>query len=270
MHPLTEKIAAVQRRLVLRRRLAAACWIVATVLAAALVLGMTDYLVRYSDRGLRIMATAALAAVAVWAVYRWWYVPNRLRLVPLTVAQRIESHFPQLGDALASAVEFLSQSEDDPGAGSAQLRRHVITEAQNAVDGLALDEVIDRQPLRRAAGWLGAILVALAFCLAIDPGAASTALARLAAPFGGTQWPRANHLRFRDPPTRLAAGQKFEVELVDAAGQLPEDVRIEYRTSYDGRSERESEKMTRVGDVMVASRDNVERTFSFRAIGGDD
>ena len=56
---------------------------------------------------------------------------------PLTVAQRVETHFPQLGDALASAVEFLGQSEDDPAAGSAQLRRHVITEAQTAVDGLA-------------------------------------------------------------------------------------------------------------------------------------
>ena len=71
--------------------------------------------------------------------------------------------------------------------------------------------------------------------------------------------------RFRDPPTRLAAGQTFEVELVDTAGQLPDDVRIEYRTSHDGRRERDSEKMTRVGDVMVARRENVEQSFAFRA-----
>ena len=248
----------------------AACWIGASLLAAALALGLADYLVRYSDRGLRIMATAALAAVAAWAVYRWWYVPSRRRLVPLTVAQRIENRFPQLRDALVSAVDFLGQSEDDPGAGSAQLRRHVIAEAQTAVDGLALDDVIDHRPLRHAAGWLAAVVAIFAACLIIDAGAVGTALARLAVPFGGTQWPRGNHLEFRDPPTRLAAGQKFEVELVDKAGELPDEVQIEYRTSHDGRREQESEKMTRVGDVMVASRENVEQSFSFRAAGGDD
>ncbi len=248
----------------------AACSIAATILAAVLALGLVDYLVRYTDRGLRIMATAALVAAALWAIYRWGYIPTRRRLVPLTVAQRVEAHFPQLGDALASAVEFLGQSEDDASAGSAQLRRHVITEAQNAVDRLPLDDVIDRRPLRRAAGWLAAALIALAVCLAIDSGAVGTALARLAAPFGATQWPRTNHLEFRNPPTRLAAGQPFEVELVDTAGQLPDEVRIEYRTSRDGRNERESENMTRVGDVMVARRDAVEQSFSFRAAGGDD
>ncbi|MEX0641363.1 MAG: hypothetical protein WD468_01610, partial [Pirellulales bacterium] len=270
MHPLTETIAALQQRLVLRRRLVAACWIGATILAVAIVLGLVDYLIRYSDRGLRIMATTALLAAAVWAFYRWWYVPNRRRLAPLTVAQRIEARFPQLGDALASAVEFLGQSEDDPGAGSAQLRRHVITEAQTAMDGLQLEDVIDRRPLRRAAGWLAAAIIALAACLVIDAGAVSTAFARLAAPFGATQWPRVNHLEFRDPPKRLAAGQKLELELLDTGGQLPDEVRIEYRTSHDGRRELESEKMTRVGDVMIASRDNVEESFSFRAAGGDD
>src|SRR5262245_37643815 len=151
MHPLAEKIASLQHRLIVRRRLVSACWIGATVLAAALALGFADYLIRYSDRGLRIMATTALVSAAAWACYRWWFVPNRRRLVPLAVAQRIEARFPQLGDALASAVEFLGQDEDARGAGSAQLRRHVITEAQTAVEGLQLDTVIDRRPLRRAA-----------------------------------------------------------------------------------------------------------------------
>lgn len=270
MHPLTQKIASLQHRLTLRRRLVAACSVAATVLAVALVLGLADYLLRYSDRGLRIIATTALTAAAAWAGYRWWYLPNRHRLVPLTVAQRVEARFPQLGDALASAVEFLGQSEEEPGAGSAQLRRHVITEAENTVDGLNLDDVVDRRPLRRAGAWLGAALVVLAVFLALDPGAVGTALARLAVPFGSAEWPRQHHLEFRQLPARLAAGQTFEVELVDTAGQLPDEVRIEYRTSQAGRQERESEKMTRVGDVMVARRENVERSFSFRAAGGDD
>ena len=111
----------------------AACWTAATLLAAALALGLADYLVRFRDPGLRIMATAALVAVAVWAAYRWWYRPGRKRLGPLAVARKVESHFPQLNDSLASAIEFLQQSEDDQTAGSAQLRRLVVAEAETAI-----------------------------------------------------------------------------------------------------------------------------------------
>jgi uncharacterized protein YdcH (DUF465 family) len=239
-------------------------------LAATLALGLIDYVIRYTDRGLRIMATAALAAAAAWASYRWWYVPSRARLAPLSVARRIEAQFPFLGDSLASAIEFLGQSEDDPTAGSAQLRRQVIATAETAVDHLPLDEVIDRRPLRRAATWLAAAALALAVCLAIDAGAVGTALVRLAAPFGATQWPREHHLAFRDLPTLLAAGQPFEVELIDESSELPDEVRIEYRTTGNGRRQHETEKMTRVGDMMVARRENVGAPFAFRAVGGDD
>jgi hypothetical protein len=270
MHPLATRIDSLQHRLLLRRRLVAVCRIAAAVLAAALLLGAVDYAFRYADRGLRIMATAALVATAVWAAYRWWYVPSRRQLIPLTVAQRIETRFPQLGDSLASAIDFLRQSEDDPRAGSAQLRRHVITAAETAVAGLELDDVIDRRPLRRAASWLAAAILVVAIFAAIDPGAVGTAIARLAVPFGGTQWPRVNHLEFRNAPSHVAAGQPFEVELIDSGGQLPDEVRIEYRTLQGDRAERESEAMTRIGDVMIARRDSVDSSFSFRAAGGDD
>ena len=62
MHPLSQKIASIQHRLIWRRRAVAACWILATAIAAALLLGLADYLTRFSDAGLRIMATLAFAA----------------------------------------------------------------------------------------------------------------------------------------------------------------------------------------------------------------
>ena len=113
----------------LRRRLVAACWIAATVLAAALALGLADYLVRYTDRGLRIMATAALVAAAAWATYRWWYLAQspsthaahrRPRSKPASRSSTIRWPAPSSSSA----------NEDDQTAGSAQLRRHVIAEAQ--------------------------------------------------------------------------------------------------------------------------------------------
>jgi hypothetical protein len=270
MHPLTQKISSIRWRLNWRRRAAAACAIVAAAIATAFVLAATDYVVRFVDPGLRIMATLVFVAAVVFAVYRWWYLPSRRQLDSLTVARRIEQRFPQLRDSLASAVEFLEQSEEDRSAGSAQLRRLVVSEAQVAVEALPLDDVIDRRPLRRAVGSLVAGVALLGVCAAWDASSVATALARLAAPLGSTEWPRQHYLAFRDVPTRLAAGQTFEVELVDTAGQLPDDVRIEYRVDDGDGSETMSEPMVRSGDAMIARRENIRHSFAFRAVGGDD
>lgn len=270
MHPLTQKIGSLQRRLTWRRRAVAACRIVAATIVAALLLGLADYLTRFNDRGLRVMATTAFLAFAFWAVYRWWYLPQRQKLRPLTVARRLEAHFPQLRDSLSSAVEFLGQSEHDEAAGSAQLRRLVIADAQEKVDVLPLDEVIERRPLQRALSAFSLAILALAFCLIIDSGTLRTAFGRLAAPLGNIEWPRRHQLVFREFPTRLAQGQDFEVELVDSAGPLPDDVTIEYAVAQNGRRDVSSEPMLRVGDTMVARRDDVRHSFAFRAKGGDD
>lgn len=269
MHPITQKIAALQRRLAFHKYATALCWTAATLLVVAIALGIVDYLVRYRDPGLRILASAALAAAAVWALYRWWR-PGTAKLSPLNVARHVESHFPQLNDSLASAVEFLHQSEDDQTAGSPQLRRLVVAKAETAIEGLPLDDVVDRRPLRRAATWLAVAAAILVVSVAWNAGAVRTALARLVAPLGSTDWPRDHHLAFRDPPSRLAAGQTFEAELIDTAGDLPDEVRIIYRIAQGPRRETTSEPMTRIGDSMLARRENVRESFAFRAVGGDD
>ncbi len=270
MHPLSQKIETLRQRLVWRRRAVAVCRIAATAIGAALILGLADYLVRSSDQGLRIMATAFLMAAVAWAAYRWWYLPQRQRLAPLVVARSVEAKFPQLHDSVASAIEFLHQSEHDETAGSAQLRRLVIAEAHNKIEALPLDEVIERGPLRRAATWLAVAVLAITLCVAIDPGAVRIALARLAAPLSGTQWPRQHHLEFREVPSQLVAGQALELALIDTAGPLPDNVEIEYAVGRNGGREVTSEPMQRAGDVMVAHQENVMHSFAFRAKGGDD
>jgi hypothetical protein len=270
MHPLSASIDALHRRLVRQDRVVAVCRTLATVVAVAVALGLLDYVVRFTDRGLRVMITAMLGAASTWALYRWWWLPRRKRPGPLGVARQVESHFPQLRDRLASALEFLGQSEEDPTAGSAALRRAVVSEADLAVSELPIDTVIDRRPLRQATTWAAIALAVVVIGLIFDTGAVGTAIVRLVAPWGSTEWPRENHLAFRDPPTRLAVGQAFEVELFDRGGMLPENVRIEYRDSRGGRTEVQSEWMMRVGDVMVARRDDVRESFAFRAVGGDD
>jgi hypothetical protein len=271
MHPLVAKIVDLQRRLVWRERAVATCATMAAVVATAGGLGLTDYLLRVSDRGLRVMMTATLAAAAGYAVYRYWYWPReRRRLGPLAVARRVEAEFPQLRDRLASALEFLGQSEKDATAGSAALRRAVVIDADHAVGELPLETVIDRRPLRRATTWAGIVVAAVAVCAMVAGNEMRTAVVRLLAPLGSTEWPRANHLEFRQAPQRIAVGQEFEAELVDAGGSLPEDVQIQYRLHDAGRSEIQTAPMNRIGDTMVARRDDVRKSFEFRAEGGDD
>lgn len=270
MHPLSARIDALHRQLVVRIRVTAWCWIGATSLAAAIGLGLFDYLVRPTDVGLRIMATFAQVGVILWATYRWWYVPSRRRVAPLAVARRVEAHFPHLHDSLASAVEFLGQSEADLTAGSSQLRRHVVVEAATAADGLSFDEVIDRRPLRRAAKWLAAAVTAAAACVAWDARGVGTAVMRLAVPLGSTQWPRQNHLAFRSVPTRLVTGQAFQAEIIDTSGQLPDDARIQYRFNVGGQRQSISEPPARSGNLAIARRDDVRESFAVRVVGGDD
>ena len=129
---------------------------------------------------------------------------------------------------------------------------------------------IERRPLRRAAAALAVAAVAAIACLAFDAGAVRTALARLAAPLGSAQWPRQYHLAFRNVPTRMAAGQTLEVELVDTSGPLPDDVRFEFGVARDGGREVTTEPLVRVGDTLVARKENVQQSFGFRAAGGDD
>ena len=259
-----------QRRLLWQRRLRTACWILAAAIAGAFVLGMADYLLRFKDPGLRIMATSAWLVFIGYVVYRTWYLPGRVPLQPLNVARRLESHFPQLHDSVASAIEFLQQSEHESAAGSPQLRRLVIAEAQNNVESLPITEIASFRSSLRTASCLAAALLLLAACLYINHNAVATAIARLALPLGTTSWPRQHHLEFRDVPKQLAAGQTLEVELVDTAGPLPEDVRLEFGIADNGGRRVTSEPMIRTGDVMLARRENVQQSFGFRAEGGDD
>ncbi len=253
MHPLAAKIVDLQRRLVGRERAAALCAILAAIVAAALALGLVDYAFRISDRGVRLMFTATFFAIAAYSIYRWWYVPRRQRqLGQLAVARRVEVQFPQLGDRVASALEFLGQSEDDATAGSAALRRAVVIAADHELSQLPLESVIDRRPLKRAATYAAIALAIVGLVGALTGNSMRTAAVRLLAPLGATEWPRVNRLEFRQAPRRLAVGQAFEAELIDAGGLLPDDVQIEYRTASDGRSQIQSEPMNRVGDTPVA------------------
>src|SRR3972149_5432314 len=104
MHPLSANIDALHRRFVRHERAVAACRTMAAVVAVACALGLADYFVRFTDRGLRVMISAALAAATGWALYRWWWVPRRRRPGALAGARRGGAQFPQLRHRLGRAA----------------------------------------------------------------------------------------------------------------------------------------------------------------------
>lgn len=271
-HILEQKITAVRRRVRRLLLVDAAARLVALLLATALVLGLADYLVRFEDRGVRLISSLALVAACGWAFHRFVGPALRIRLSDVELALQLEQRLPILRDRLASAMRFLCQREDDALAGSSALRRAVIAAAAAEVDRLNLDDAIEPHAARRSLWTAAAAMSLLLVLAACNLSAAATAFVRLMAPWGSTEWPKQNHLVFEKPVRRLAAGQTFEVELKDAQrARLPDEVMIQYRFDEPQTTRREtSERMRRTNDVLLARKENVTRPFSYRAAGGDD
>ncbi|REK09392.1 MAG: hypothetical protein DWQ37_18300 [Planctomycetota bacterium] len=271
-HPLEQKIGQVRKRARLLLALYAAGWTLSAVALTALVLALLDYVFRFQDRGIRLMCSGAVVAVAVWTLYRFWYQAFWCsRLSDVQVAQRIERRFPSLGDRLASTIQFLKQPEVDPQAGSAALRRAVVIQTESELAQLDVTDAIEPRPTQQAVAVACVVLLVAGLFVAAAPGNARIALARLARPLGDDAWPRYYRVEFLAPPTQVAAGQDFEAELIrDAEHRLPDDVRIHYRYKTPEGYEEESESMKWLNGALVARKESVNRPFWYRAEGGDD
>jgi len=271
-NPLEQQIAALRRRVkTVLLTYAAACTF-ATLVTAVVVAAVADYVVRFDDPGLRLLVSLGVFAAAAWAVYRYLLPSVQVRHGDVDLALRIERRYPELADRLASTVQFIEQDEDDLVAGSPTLRRAVVARTMADLAKLDVGDVVDVHPARRATILAAAVGLVAVLLAALDPSAVGIALARMSAPLGATTWPKDNHLMFVDPARRLAAGEDFEVALVDRDGaELPDSVRIHYRFRTDGANAVETvDTMRFVDGKMIARKENITRPFAFRAEGGDD
>lgn len=271
-HPLEQKLARIRRRarqFVLAKAIARS---VTLVLVAGLALAALDALFHYHDRGLRAISSLALLSAITVAGRRVWRTLRDSRSGNVQIAQRLERLFPTLRGRLASAVEFSREPADDPLAGSVELRREVIRDATCAVEKLDLSLALDDRPARRALYGLGGVaaIVALLF-IAAGP-SSRIAARRLLNPLSDVEWPRTHQLAILNPVERLPHGQSFEVEVVDQGSSMPpDDVVMHYRfPSADGEIVEETEPLKSLGGPMLARREGVERSFEYRAVGGDD
>jgi hypothetical protein len=271
-HPLEAKIGAV------RRRAARLVWSFAlsrlfgTLVAVVVAWTLLDALIRFQDRGVRIIGSLSALAIASWAAIRCISVLRQARYSMLDVALKIERRFPELRDRLASTVQFLHDPEDDPQAGSALLRRAVIGETASEAEQLDFSQALEQRPARRALTTAAAIACLALTAAALYPTTARTALVRLLAPWSNVNWPQLHHLAVKDPVRRLAAGQPLEVTVVDAEGvSLPDEVWLHLLyPSEEGAPHEVVEPMRFINDEVIARKESVSKPLSYRAVGGDD
>jgi hypothetical protein len=189
-HPLQQRLALLRGRV---RRLLVVYGlsrVVTMVLGCIILLAAVDYLVRFQDRGIRVIGWLALWVVAGWVVYRYLYRVLAHRFSDAQLALRVQRRFPALGDSLLSAVEFLRQSPEDPTAGSAALRRIAVAETAAHSEPLDFAEVLDRRPIVRSVTAMAAVCWASLMLVVLDPASCRVGLIRLMYPFGKLTWPQ--------------------------------------------------------------------------------
>ncbi|MFZ5829460.1 MAG: hypothetical protein ACOY3P_05200, partial [Planctomycetota bacterium] len=269
---LLQKLDALRRRH--RRLLAvygAACTVIALVVGL-LVLGLVDYGLRWQDPGVRLIWSLLFWSVLSGTILWTLALPLARRLSDRELALRLERRFPVLSDRLRSAVEFLYQPADASLAGSAELRQAVVVAASGEVEQHPVSAALDPRPAQRMAFCaVGGMLVA-AIVAALSPHSAHTAVRRLMNPWSRAEWPQTTRLVVEHAPQRLARGETFEARIAAAPGtKLPDEIRVDYHSdSHDASNSFERVVLPVRSKGALVRRENVQRSFSFRATGGDD
>lgn len=264
-----QQLDAVVRRLERRRRATACCCIFAVVSCATIVLIGADWRLG----AWRLPERVALTALLIVAVgIAWRHSRRRLgqRFTPLAVALALEDRYPEHRSLLSSGVEFNGQDDCDPIAGSAELRRAVVLRAAIAAESMDLYAIVDREPLRRAAGKAVAAAMLLVVSAVVAPRELAVGVTRLANPFSDVEFPRKHHLEFVDLPAIAPTGHDVASTLIDRRGSLPAIVEVYLRTWREGRWHYAKQEYVAGEANHVEIRwPNVVQMIEVRAVGGD-
>jgi hypothetical protein len=267
MGSLEERLGAFRRR----RRAACAARGLGRLLP--LVLG-TAALAGCLDWGLRLppLVRAVALTGGLWiagrAAFRYLIFPLRSPADDLSLAFSLEKAYPNLGDSLASAVEFRRQPDSSDRFGSPVLRRETVRRALGEMDRLDFRRAADARGL--AAGFGLASLTGTAALLVafLYPGPVQTALGRLADPFGDLPWPPRTRLEV-EAPAQLARGSPLEIRAT-VTGVVPPHAAAEFD---DGVALRQSHPVLREEGTdrgqLVVRREHVERDLRFRIQAND-
>jgi len=264
---LTRQIGRAARRLV---RWEAIGWFVCIVGLTAVLAGSLDYCLRLQDPGILWLFSLGLWAVAAATFVRFVMRAWRFRCSEVEAAQHIELLHPHLQDRLSSAVSFALQDEHDDLAGSLDLRRLVIDQAEREARELRASHCLNSGRAWRAltcAGSVAAVILILTWC---DSASVGLAARRLVRPWSAAPWPRRNNLQIVEAPKRLVAGMGFELKIIDRTDGRLARVEIDIQDIAAGDEGSDTFQAQPMGTRWIYRHENVRNSFRFRARGGDD
>lgn len=231
-----------RRTLVLQR----AFEIIAAAAVVALILALADYFLRL-PRPLRIVHWTAGVVCVVFA-WRRWGLPAWRFNPPLTdVASRLERTNPEVRGVLASAVDFdaMTPRDTDPEMMRA-LERRVIQNASGSWKREMASGLVNPRLMRRAAGWAGVALLAVAALLPVSPKLWAIGAQRVALPFAEVSWPKRTGVTDLTATGVHPMGEALPLQasLIRSPwspGNTP--VAVRYRTVVDGRESGERREL---------------------------
>ncbi|HUR53854.1 MAG TPA: hypothetical protein VMZ71_06970, partial [Gemmataceae bacterium] len=278
---LTEQLGQLGRA---RRRVAVAGGVFALVAVAAggtlLTCAIDTWLVLPAvARALGLTITLSLVGV-IWL--RGIRAPARLSARPIDVALELEERHPRLNDALASAVCFIGEDEEDedrPPRHRTRFESAAIHRAEKLAEKIDFGAFV---PVGRF--WRAFWACALVLVVAIPAGLWNTdraeiALTRFADPFGAHPWPTKTRIEVLSPqqlPGRMSKGETFELHFA-VRGVIPDRAVVAIRLQGGGEFE-ESYPLAAGNDakhpnaaVVVAPFDpaRVPVSFTFRVRAND-
>ncbi|MAT68773.1 MAG: hypothetical protein CMJ58_04550 [Planctomycetaceae bacterium] len=266
---IATQLRVIARRLHVRRVIAAAMASIAAVVAGwASCLGLDRWLLPPAGAPLRVATTMVAVAIFLTAIL-WFVRVAGGRLTPLAVARRLDAGRDAGDGLLASACAFAHGDPGDARAGSADLRRAAVLRAAVELETLDTDAMLPRVPVGRAALALFVAGGAVIAATLLAPAHLQSGLQRLANPWSTTIWPRRHRLQFVGAPALAPRGGEYVATLTDANGPLPEHAMIEFRTPSEQDS-MQREEFTTAGERLTWRRPNLQKSFEFRAVGGDD
>src|SRR5262249_50076446 len=114
MNPLQHRLAALRRRLRFVVTFRGACRLGALLFLAVAVAGLLDWRVHLPG-AVRALVLVATLGGAGYVAFLYLLRPLAAPADDLALALRIEERYPELNDALASAVQFLERAPDAAG-----------------------------------------------------------------------------------------------------------------------------------------------------------
>jgi hypothetical protein len=228
MNPLQLRLAALRRRLRLVVTFRGVSVVLAILLAAAVAAGLLDWhMPGHLPSLVRAVLLVSALTFAGCVAYRHLLRPLWANAGDLSLALRVESRYPALNDALASAVQFLEQPADAVHVDSPSLRQQAVERALHLAKGLDFNPVVDARGIRAAGLSLALATIFASALILAHPRLAWTAFFRLTDPFGGHEWPRQTLLEI-NAPSRVARGEAFEIH-GRVRGLIPERAHVEFR-----------------------------------------